>query len=311
MLISYGIILTAVSLASIASAQTCWRDTICTGQAEPSFSGVWEDYNHSPTSRTISPIQILNPDNSYLSPYPGTTHLQGNGSLLIYDFGQEVGGIVTVTYSANGNGALGVAFSEARNWTGEWSDDSNGSFNPDGALYANVTPTGGASYTVPDAQLRGGFRYLSLFVTTDSTIDVTIDSIDLEISFQPAWSNLRAYGGFFYSNDALINRIWYAGAYTLQTNAVSPNTGREYPILSSGWANDASLGSNGSSIFVDGSKRDRSVWAGDLCVAVPSILVSTGDTDGIKNAMQVMFDNQVSSRRVFCITVLIPIANYW
>ena len=261
---------------------------------------------HSPASRTVSPANILSPNHTILWPYPGSADLNSNGSLLIFDFGQEVGGIITVKYTATGTGNLGLAFSEARNWTGEASDGSNGSYKPggDGALLIAISYTGAGSYTVPDVSLRGGFRYLSVFTITDSTIDVKITAVTLEIAYQPTWSDLRAYGGYFYSNDDLINRIWYAGAYTLQTNAVPPNTGREYPLLLYGWKNDASLGTNGSSIFVDGSKRDRATWSGDLGIALPSAFVSTGDFESAKNALQLQYDLQVSFSSSIDISIL-------
>lgn len=239
--------------STVNAASGCWRDTTCTGPIQPAFPGQWERYNYSPASRTVQPARILNPDTSFLANYPGSAQLKGNGSQLIFDFGKEVGGIVTVTYSATGNGSLGLAFTEAKNWTGEWSDSSNGSFNPDGALYANVTATKGANYTMPDAKMRGGFRYLTLFAVANnqnSSVNIDIQDITIELSFQPAWSNLQAYGGYFYSNDDLINRIWWAGAYTLQTNAIPPSSGRAFPILGSGWLNneDLNLGTSGSTI---------------------------------------------------------------
>ena len=284
------------ALLPIAAAQTCWRDTVCTPRSA-SFNGPWDSYMHSPASRTISPVNILDSDHNILSSYPGPAVLNSNGSLLIFDFGREVGGIITVNYDATGRGSLGLAFSEARNWTGMSSDGSDGTLHPggDGALYTTISDNSG-NYTVPDVNLRGGFRYLSVFTTTNSSFDVDVDitSVTLEIAFQPTWSDLRAYGGYFYSNDELINRIWYAGAYTLQTNAVPPNTGREYPLLDSGWKNDAYLGTSGDSIFVDGSKRDRATWAGDLAIALPSAFVSTGDFDSAKNALQLQYDLQVS-----------------
>ena len=293
------ITLAAAFSQNSVQAASCWRDTICTGPTQPAFPGQWESYNYSPSSRTVRPARILRPDNSYLASYPSSAALKGNGSQLIFDFGKEVGGIVTVAYSATGSGSLGLAFTEAKNWTGEWSDSSNGSFNPDGALYANVTTTTESNYTMPDAKMRGGFRYLTVFAVANNqnnSIDINLLDITLEISFQPAWPNLQAYGGYFYSNDELINRIWWAGAYTLQTNAIPPSSGRAFPILGSGWANDENLnlGTNGSTIYVDGSKRDRTVWAGDLAIAVPSILISTGDGDGVKNGFHVMYNDQVS-----------------
>jgi len=281
----------------IAASQSCWRDTVCTGPATAAFDGPWNAFKHSPSARTVSPVTILAPDFTVLSPYPGTASLDSNGSLVIYDFGMEVGGIITVNWEAAGSGTLGLAFSEARNWTGPLSDGSDGTLHPggDGALFTPISDTTAGAYTVPDISLRGGFRYLSLFTTTTTSINLTLTAITLEIAYQPTWSNLTAYGGYFFSNDDLINRIWYAGAYTLQTNAVPPNTGRVFPLLDSGWANDAFLGTDGATIFVDGSKRDRATWSGDLAVALPSVFVSTGDFESARNALQLQYDLQVGS----------------
>jgi hypothetical protein len=236
-----------------------------------------------------------------VSQYPADVALTGNGSQAILDFGQEVAGIVTIAYSAQGTGTLGLAFTEAKNWTGEWSDSSNGSFNPDGALYTNISTTAKANYTIPDPKLRGGFRYLTLFSETAiNNFSIHITDIVVEIAYQPAWSNLRAYQGYFSCDDDLLNRIWYTGAYTLQTNAIPAGTGRAFPILNSGWLNNENLdlGTSDPTIYVDGSKRDRTVWAGDLAIAVPSILVSTGDMDGVRNTLQVLYNDQVSSADV-------------
>lgn len=113
----------------------------------------------------------------------------------------------------------------------------------------------------------------------------------LRLVFSRRGGNLRAYQGCFHSNDSLLNRIWYAGAYTLQTNAVPPDTGRWAPMLVDGWANNGTLGP-GESILVDGAKRDRAVWSGDMGIAVPSSAVSTGDLESVKNALQVLFEYQ-------------------
>lgn len=252
----------------------------------------------SPTSRTVSPTTILNADNTFHSKYEGGSSLSGNGAILIYDFGQEVGGLVTVNYSAVGSGTLGLAFSEALNFTGTSSDSSDGSYHVDGALYAAVSQTDHGSYTMPIDKLRGGFRHLTLFVdkvdsSSGDDLSITFESITVEIAYQPAWQNLRAYQGYFYSNDDLLNKIWYSGAFTLQTNAIPANTGRV--LLGNGWENnlDLNLGTTYPTIYVDGSKRDRTVWAGDLAIAIPSLLVSTGDIDGAKNTIQVLLNDQV------------------
>jgi hypothetical protein len=285
--------LTVVLAQGLVSGQ-CWQGMECTGPAQSAFPGTWEFYIHSPTSRTASPVSILNAENQFTSRYSGVSRLTGNGSTQVYDFGQEVGGLVTVNYTAVGSGTLGLAFTEAKNFTGTTSDSSDGSYHVDGALSVDISATDSGTYTMPIDRLRGGFRYLTLFLQSDdSTFDVTFQSITVELAYQPAWQNLRAYQGYFNSNDDLLNRIWYAAAFTLQTNAIPSNTGRD--LLSSGWENNVTLDLDTTypTIYVDGSKRDRSVWAGDLAIAIPSLMVSTGDIDGAENTIQVLLNDQV------------------
>ncbi|KAB5542938.1 putative alpha-L-rhamnosidase B [Coniochaeta sp. 2T2.1] len=289
-----------LSTASRALGQSCWRNTSCSDLTKSAFPGPWESNIYAPTSRKVKPKTII-PMTTGIGniPYSGVQGLVHNASGLVFDFGLEVGGIVTIKYEVSGNfsGAVGLAFSEARNYIGMWSDTSNGGFKgPDGALYSNFTGPGDYAYTMPDGKIRGGFRYLTLFLITDTgegTHDlVNIYDISLEIGFQPTWSNLRSYQGYFHCNDETLNKIWYSGAYTLQTNAVPPSTGRRAPpSVVRGWDNDGYLGP-GDTIIVDGAKRDRAVWPGDMGVAVPSTFVSVGDLDSVRNALQVMYDYQ-------------------
>lgn len=292
---SSALLTSILAVANVVSGQSCWRNTSCTGPADTAFPGQWESNIYSPASRNVAPASILSLANaSVISAWPGPANLQGNASALVFDFGKEVGGIASINYTASGAGALGLAFTEAKNWIGLWSDSSNGRFTyGDGAIYSNFTESGHYSYTMDLPHLRGGFRYLTLFlITNDTATSLNISGIDLEIGFQPTWSNLRAYQGYFHSNDEDLNKIWYSGAYTLQTNNVPVDTGRWIPALQSGWANNGTLGP-GDTIIVDGAKRDRAVWPGDMGVAVPSTFVSTGDLDSVKNALQTMYDHQV------------------
>ncbi|KAF2105781.1 Six-hairpin glycosidase-like protein [Lophiotrema nucula] len=285
-------LLSFLATLSVASAASCWRDTPCSGPSDTAFPGTWESNIYAPKSRTVQPKSVVNLHGR--KSIKGTPSLQGNGSAVVFDFGIEVGGIVTVKYSTSGAGSLGLAFTEASTWIGEWSDASNGKFaGHDGALYANFSESSSGTYIMPDKSLRGGFRYMTAFLITNGTTKVTISDVSLELGFQPTWSNLRAYQGYFHSSDDLLNNIWYAGAYTLQTNAVPVNTGRWVPMLANGWANNGTLGP-GDTIIVDGAKRDRAVWPGDMGIAVPSSFVSIGDLDSVKNALQVMYNYQNS-----------------
>ncbi|KAH6679496.1 putative alpha-L-rhamnosidase B [Halenospora varia] len=286
-------LLAIIHFVESGTAQSCWKDTTCSGPNSTAFPGPWESNIYAPSSRTVSPKSILSlQTGNVISAWPGPAKFQGNGTQLVFDFGIEVGGLVTVKYTTTAAGTLGLAFTEGKNWIGEWSDSSNGKFvGPDGYLAATFNASGNGTYTMPEKVLRGGFRYLTLFLMTTANATIDVTDISLNIGFQPTWSNLRAYQGYFHSNDEELNKIWYSGAYTLQTNSVPVNTGRWVPTLSKGWANNGTLGP-GDTIIVDGAKRDRAVWPGDMGVAVPSTHVSIGDLDSVRNALQVMYNYQ-------------------
>jgi len=248
-------------------AESCWQGVPCSGPTEAAFPGEWDSNIFAPSSRTVSPSQVIDLGTAQvLSPYPGASSIKGNASALVFDFGKEVGGIATVEYTTSGGaGQLGLAFTEAKNWIGLASDSSNGQFSrgygdqacDDGAIYDYFTTDGKHTYTMPLMRLRGGFRYMTLFLLTNNTAgSMNIDSVSLAISFSPTWSNLHAYQGYFHSNDDLLNKIWYSGAYTLQTDLVATNEGRQFPFLTSEWANNATL-ANGTIVIVDGAKRVR------------------------------------------------------
>ena len=254
----------------------CWRNTTCDGPMVQSFPGPWDSNNIAPDTRTLHPVRVLDANHTYVSQWPPhqEVSLKQNGSLLIFDWGFEVGGVVTIDYLAKGEGTLGIAFTESSNFTGYISDNSNGGTGPDGALYSNVSTDGSTDYvrqkyTVPDDRARGGFRYLSLYTLSNAMLDVSIESMAVELSFHPNWGNMRAYGGYFYSSDALLNDIWYSGAYSIQTNIMATNTARVYPCLNTGWENNADLATDGPGLAA-GNKRDRAVWAGDFGMAIRS-----------------------------------------
>jgi hypothetical protein len=245
------------------AAQTCWRDTPCSGIQDAAFPGKWDDDIFAPSSRTVYPSAFLaKAGDQETEALTSTLQLDGLQSSVIADFGKEIGGIVTLHYtvtSLEGSNAVGLAFTEARDFIGTNSDSTTGNYaRPDGAIYANFSQTGDFTYVMPDEQLRGGFRYLTLFLQPGSAA-LQIRNVSVEIAFQPTWANLRAYQGYFHSNDELLNRIWYSGAYTLQTDAIPPSTGRAWPPPAIAWQNNGLLGP-GDTILTDGAKRDRTVW---------------------------------------------------
>jgi hypothetical protein len=306
-----ALLLLLLSSHALALDKPCWRNTACTGPTKASFDGPWSINNFAPKTRNVTPVRILDRTGKVIGPWAPTT-LAGKEAVVVLDFGIEVGGIVHFShYTAPANVSVGLAFAESKyHVVGPTTSDasngaSNGAFRgPDGYVTAELEWSfWGTKWVMEDRLHRGGFRYLTLFLpNATNASSVYIRDLHVEIGFQPTWADLRAYRGYFDSSDDQLNKIWYAGAYTLQTNCVPTDTGRMVPMLKEGWANNSTLGP-GTTIMVDGAKRDRAVWPGDLGIAVPSAFVSTGDLESVKNALQVMYDYQVSTYLLLCMAV--------
>ncbi|KAF9477417.1 Six-hairpin glycosidase [Pholiota conissans] len=259
--------------------------------------GKWDSFNFAPSSKTVYPTAIHSTNGSVknadlLVNNKGAATLSGNGSWLALDFGGEVGGLISLNFdSVTSTSALALSFTESPTFIRPTaSDDSsypaeNTTF--DGVLRVTA-PLPKGHWAQPANALRGGFRYLTLVSNSDAPL--TISNVSCAISFMPHVDDLRAYAGYFYTpDDELLTKIWYSGAYTVQTNTVPLNTGRMVPFSPPGsWANNATLGVAGP-IIVDGAKRDRAVWPGDMGIAVPTQFVSTNDLIPTRNALSTMF----------------------
>lgn len=251
-------------------------------------------YIYAPASRTVAPVAVLKTTGAVTNPQHlvsgGVTRLSGPGSSVVLDFGKEVGGLVTLHFASSSDASqqLGLAFSESKLGVGPASDSSNGGPEADGALYAGVAGLG--TYTMPASRLRGGFRYLTLFLNSAGTVD--LDKVSLYFTAAPSMANLRAYPDYFRSSDDLLNRIWYAGAYTVQMDTVAPNAGRVWPPPPGGGWDNAGLIGVGSSVLADGAKRDRTVWPGDLGISVPTDFAAFNDLTTIRNTLDVLYQHQ-------------------
>jgi hypothetical protein len=262
----------------------------------------------APSSRVVVPTSVHSASAGVRHPSAvltgRATRLQGTSAQLVLDFGRDVAGVVSLRFGAASDDAqqLGVAFTESVAYVGHNSDASNGntdSNSTDGYLTAPVKRHG--TWTAPQAQLRGGFRYLTIFSLTAGWVD--LDGVTVHFTAAPNLARPNAWPNYFSSSDPLLNRIWYAGGYTVELATIAHDQARAPLVsyngvtdprqyaLTSGWFNNADLGGTGS-VLTDGAKRDRAVWAGDFLMAFPSDAVSLHDMSSVRNALEIVYRAQ-------------------
>ena len=216
--------------------------------------------------------------------------LTGKGDSIMFDWGQETGGFTILAFGDVSDAAQSVslAYSESSNYSVN-GDHSNGGSGPDGLISSGpIAPN--ASYTPPVAHMRGGFRYLNLRLETDGWVDVQLPSVHFTAA--PNMADPSAWSNHFFSSDDLLNRIWYGCGYTTQMCSIDPQHGRQWPAPSSGWNNSAVCGV-GNSVLVDGAKRDRVIWPGDMGVSSLTAIATTGDLVASQNALATLYQHQL------------------
>lgn len=233
-----------------------------------------------------------------------------------------------------------LSYSESPFFAGRESD-ATGDYGRDLPLRFPIHKTG--LNCVPSIYNRGGFKYLTIYIpegnvpgegpfyeqaqhngetsrekgswlrqTAQSVLGVKqskqkahveISSLWVNCTAFPSQTNGRAYTGYFHSSSSLLNRIWYAGAWTLQLSTILPTEGGALIDFNKNFDhNRAPPGAwfanftvaRGNAVTTDGAKRDRMVWPGDMTIAVPGIAVSTYDMVAIRNALNIIYELQYS-----------------
>ena len=263
-------------------------------------SGPWQEYNFAPESRTQFPQEIFATEgnvqkaSSVLGGRHGDMTLSGKDALITFDFYVNTCGMITLEFgelSASGQ-QVSIAFSESKAFVGRGSDRSMDFHVEDGAL--SVAVDGQGTWTCPDAQQRGAFRYMTLYMETSGTVEVC--SVKTYNNMMPSMGDdLRQYPGFFFGDDEFLNTIWYAGAYTLQLATIPTGTGRrsDWVHKKVGWANDVPAALDGTlEVLTDGARRDRTVWSGDRALSTLTNYIALNNKISTKNGVDWMFKYQ-------------------
>jgi hypothetical protein len=292
--------------------------------------GNWQPYVLAPTSHTVTPTAVLLADarGGSITGDPaaalggtGSVTLTGPGSrtaspLLTLDFGKEVGGEIRVHVTGASNPApqLHACFSESRaemaltpqQNSGEaayapgcdtaniWNGYPGVPYTYDSDSHTLAFDPAALPATVQDSQPRGGFRYVTFFL--DGAGSVSFDDVALDFQAVPKQSDPAAYQGWFLSSDNELNKLWYAGAYTVQMDTWLANTAKSWPYAQ-GEADhaDATIphADPAQEVILDGAKRDRVVWQGDLAVEAPVTYLSTADVPAVDNSLSSLAAQQL------------------
>ncbi|PFH47431.1 glycoside hydrolase family 78 protein [Amanita thiersii Skay4041] len=203
----------------------------------------WDQLNFAPPSRTVRPVTVRSTDGliqgaSNLVTDPQQSAIfRSAGSFVVLDFGQEVGGMVSLNIDqVSDSSTLALSFAESSLFINPLrSDDSCisiASLDSDG-VQTLPTPLTVGRFTQTLGEQRGGFRYLT--IVSNSAAPVAISDVSVHLTFMPHWDDLRAYTGYFFTRDPnfhdplFLTKLWYAGAYTVQTNTIDVHQARQIP----------------------------------------------------------------------------------
>ncbi|HYI15578.1 MAG TPA: hypothetical protein VEX37_09310, partial [Thermomicrobiales bacterium] len=186
--------------------------------------------------------------------------INGSDPAIVLDFGKVVSGRVHVVTGASNQPPVQLAGSEALQFLSRDGDVTWG----EQRAYGWQPARSGDQFV--SGQLT--FRYLLLYLAGNGQVE--IDQVVLESL--PFHGTRDTYAGCFESSDDELNRIWYAGAYTLELNTVGTASGE--------W------------LVLDGAKRDRAVWIGDLAVAARMEYATHNRPVAIRDSLASMADFQ-------------------
>lgn len=245
----------------------------------------WQQYVQAPSTPNVTPVAVVRTSGNVTNAGAlaaggsGTAKLTmssgGPAAVILLDYGKDVGGYPYFTVTArSGSPVLRAAYSEARQFMSA-KGDGGGAFNAgDKSRVNNYTISG--TGTINHRLIQGGQRFQEITLTSPGS--VTLSAVGIRFSAYRATAD--KYQGHFMSSSDELNKIWYAGTYT-----------NELSMLPAG------VGGNQSPLILDGAKRDRNVWIGDIYVQGPTNYVSLGanGNEYLKQSIRLLGSHQLSS----------------
>ncbi len=237
--------------------------------------------------------------------YPGLVPADTPPSITV-DFGKVVVGypIVHFAGASGGNPGVRLATSESTQYLTDRSDFSRSDFSGGPGTDQHAVPTGRSTWTddknTCDANgkvcadgLRG-FRYLRISLDAlasdapDAAGHGEVDISGIELHFTAYLGTPNTYAGWFESSDTRLNQYWYDASYT---NELVTDTFRPGEVEPRG-ADSPTL--EGKVVLMDGAKRDRDPYVGDIAVSGRTDYLTHDVGAAARNVLADLADHQRS-----------------
>ena len=284
----------------------------------------WQQYVQAPASRDIYPTAVVSTAGDVTNaaglthPASGqTTTLTWSGSgtapSIVLDYGKDTGGLPQFTVTAaTGNPTLLATYSEGLQYLSSCGDCASPyqSTIADSRRYDTYTVS--QAGTIVNRYIQGGERYQGISLTTAGS--VTLSSV--EIYYEAYQGTASTFQGNFVSDQPLLNRIWYDGAYTVNLNQLPAHTSSgawsiQKGVLDIQGGNAALLntGSSWTNYTMTFSTEVNTNQAGWVVRGQSSssnyllILNADNDSGGTPNALQEVVDNNGTYTLLATVTV--------
>ncbi len=241
----------------------------------------WRSHVLAPTRPDVYPVRIASTSGSVENAtaltkrHSGTTRLikrvDGPDPVVVLDYGRAVGGFPFFDVAATEERpVLHAAYSEALDFLTAKGDVAvlTGAFGEDLNRFDDYTVDRPGRITNP--RVQGAERFQEIRLTSPGVLSLAAVGIH--------FSSLRTpYRGHFVSSSEMLNRVWYESAYTVQLDSLPA---------------DSEPGVVTPPVIVDGAKRDRKVWGGDLLTAAQNVYYSTGASEYVRGSLSLLARRQ-------------------
>lgn len=177
----------------------------------------------------------------------------GTPPTVVLDYGREVGGLPGFGITAqSGEPTLSATFSESFTHaaSGDVSAGLTVSVDPERTSLFPVSAAG----TLKARAVQGGERYETLSLTTPG--ELTLNSVTIQSLYTPPTATTL---GSFVSSSDLLNRIWSAGAYTVELDRLAASA---LPLAWLVSSDGVTIGTSGAGIV-----QKSGTWPADYAMA--------------------------------------------